>query len=105
MHRCPEADNEEEVVSYEDDAVPYCKKQKVADKSSRLRDSSKVSCGVPYSDTEVLTMVAPLPHFCPRSGSSIPISIQSRYATHHIMPGNVMLGNMLGLVLRVLLRG
>eukprot|EP00978_Attheya_sp_CCMP212_P046200 scaffold378769_cov64-Attheya_sp.AAC.1 len=46
-----EADNEEELVSSEDNAVPYCKKQKVADKSSRLRNSSEVSCGVPYSDT------------------------------------------------------
>jgi hypothetical protein len=46
------ADNEEELVSSEDDAVPYCKKQKVvADKSSRLRNSSKVSFGVPYSDS------------------------------------------------------
>eukprot|EP00978_Attheya_sp_CCMP212_P013809 scaffold34837_cov35-Attheya_sp.AAC.1 len=41
----------EELVSSEDDAVPYCKKQKMADKASRLRNSSQVSFGVPYSDT------------------------------------------------------
>eukprot|EP00978_Attheya_sp_CCMP212_P003934 scaffold8397_cov31-Attheya_sp.AAC.1 len=41
----------EELVSSEDDAVPYCKKQKVADKASRLRNSSQVSFGVLYSDT------------------------------------------------------
>ena len=51
------SDNEEELVSSDEDNTPYHKKQKVGDHSSRLQDSSKVSCGVPYSNTGHLSLL------------------------------------------------